>query len=84
MNYNDISLDEVWKKLRPLAAVEFAMELGLNGYDLDNVKSVPATEMKQICDKVDAFNRNMFARIKLWDHPELFPASAGKTENQPS
>jgi hypothetical protein len=84
MNYNDMSLDEVWKKLRPLAAVEFAMELGLIGHDLDDVKSVPALEMKRICDNVDAYNRDTFDRIKLWDHPELFPAAAGKTENQPS
>ena len=80
----DIPLHKVWDELRPLAAIGFTMELGLIGHDLDDVKSVPPSEMKRICDKVDAYNRDMFTRIKLWDHPELFPAAAGKTENQPS
>jgi len=80
----EMPLHKVWDELQPLAAVGFAMELGLLGYDLDDIKSVPPLEMKRICDKVDDFNREMFDRIKLWDHPELFPANAGKTENQPS
>jgi hypothetical protein len=76
-------LTEIWDKLRPAALDEFKRQLGMKGYAADEVTAVAPFEMQEICEALDAFNKQVFDRIQLWDHPELFPAVAGETDNQP-